>query len=71
MSFQCGDSTLKTEPKEKLMYTLTIIGTRRNALAVHQCESYADLRELLAVYAALGYAPEALQVELKHAEQAA
>lgn len=53
------------------MYTLTIIGTRRNALAVHQCESYADLRELLAVYAALGYAPEALQVELKHAEQAA
>jgi hypothetical protein len=52
-------------------YILKVHGTRRSTLAWHQCETYADVQELLAVYAALGYAPEALEVEERGAEQAA
>jgi hypothetical protein len=53
------------------MYTLKILGIRRNTLAVHQCDSITDLRELLAVYRSLGYAPETLVVEERPVEQAA
>lgn len=53
------------------MYTLIIKGARRATLAVHHCETFADLRELLAVYQALGYAPEALVVEDERPAQAA
>lgn len=53
------------------MYTLKVLGNRRNTLAYHRCDTLTELRELLAVYAALGYAPEALIVEERPAEQAA
>jgi len=53
------------------MYTLIVKGPRRATLAYHVCESRADVRELLAVYAALGYPPEALIVEERRDEQAA
>jgi hypothetical protein len=53
------------------MFTLIIKGARRATLAVHQCETYADLRELIAVYRALGYADDALIVEEQQSERAA
>ncbi|HEX6509617.1 MAG TPA: hypothetical protein VF221_18465 [Chloroflexota bacterium] len=53
------------------MYTLIIKGARNSTLAYHRCESYADLRELLAVYTALGYKPEHLLVQETADEQAA
>ncbi|HLJ66540.1 MAG TPA: hypothetical protein VKX16_04185 [Chloroflexota bacterium] len=53
------------------MYTLKILGARRSTIAVHRCETYADLRELLAVYHSLGYAPEALVVEEQQASERA
>lgn len=53
------------------MYLLKIKGTRASTLAYHRCDSYADLRELIAVYQALGYKPEALVVEEQTEEQAA
>lgn len=53
------------------MYTLKVLGNRRNTLAYHRCDTLTELHELLAVYAALGYAPEALIVEERPAEQAA
>ena len=53
------------------MYLLKIQSTRRSTLAVHQCESYADLRGLLAIYRALGYQTEALQVEDQRQNRAA
>lgn len=52
------------------MYTLRIIGARRSTLAIHHCDNYTDLQELLSVYAALGYAATALVVE-ERAEAAA
>jgi hypothetical protein len=53
------------------MFVLKIQGARRSTLAVHQIDSYADLRELIAVYEALGYQPEALIVEDQREEKAA
>lgn len=53
------------------MYVLKVIGARRSVLAYHTCESSTDLNELLAVYAALGYASEALIVEKRESERAA
>lgn len=53
------------------MYTLIVKGARRATLAVHRCDSYADLRELLDVYRVLGYRPEALVVEERDEERAA
>jgi hypothetical protein len=53
------------------MYLLSVHSTRRSTLAVHRCESYADLRELLAVYHALGHKPEALHVEKREEKRAA
>jgi hypothetical protein len=53
------------------MYELKVKGARNSTLAYHRCESYADLRELLAVYGALGYKPEMLLVEELDSEQAA
>jgi hypothetical protein len=53
------------------MYRLIVTGSRRAVLAVHRCESQRDVRELLAVYELLGYAPEALIVEEEQVEQAA
>lgn len=53
------------------MYTLKILGIRRNVLAYHRCDSHDELLELLSVYHALGYAPEALIVEERQEEKAA
>ena len=53
------------------MYVLIVKGARRATLAVHRCDSYADLSELLAVYRALGYGADALLVEERREEQAA
>jgi hypothetical protein len=53
------------------MLILKIQGARRSTLAVHQLDSLADLRELMAVYLALGYQPEALIVEDRGEERAA
>lgn len=52
------------------MYVLIVKGARRATLAVHHCDSYADLNELLEVYRVLGYAPEALEVEHRQKEAA-
>ncbi|MGI8967836.1 MAG: hypothetical protein ACR2GA_01870 [Chloroflexota bacterium] len=53
------------------MYTLIVRGPRRAVLAVHRCATTAEVRELLAVYAALGHKPEMLQVEERPTDQAA
>lgn len=53
------------------MYVLKIIGARRSTLAYHQFDNYTDLREMIRVYEAIGYAPEALVVEERQKEQAA
>jgi len=53
------------------MYMLIVKGARRATLAVHRCETYADLRDLLDIYHALGYTSEALVVEERREEQAA
>jgi hypothetical protein len=53
------------------MIIVKVQGARRSTLAVHHLDSHADLRELLAVYEALGYKPEALIVEEEHEEKAA
>jgi hypothetical protein len=53
------------------MYMLKIRGPRNATLAYHKCQSYAEVRELSAVYAALGYAPENLIVEELTEEKAA
>lgn len=53
------------------MYTVKVFGTRRNVLAFHHCDTLSDVRELLAVYRALGYPPEALVVEDPRQERAA
>lgn len=53
------------------MYKLIVKGARRATLAYHSCETAADLRDLIAVYTALGYAPEALIIDDKHEEKAA
>jgi hypothetical protein len=45
------------------MYILIVRGPRRAVLAVHHCDSSADLAEMLEIYHALGYADESLQVE--------
>jgi len=54
-----------------MTYILKVIGARRSVLAYHTCESATDLRELLEVYAALGYPAEALVVEQREKERAA
>jgi hypothetical protein len=53
------------------MYTLKVIGARHNTLAYHRFESYSELQELLAVYLALGYKPEALHIEEEREAKAA
>lgn len=53
------------------MYVLKVIGARRSVLAYHTCDTTTELHELLAVYAALGYPTEALQVEKREKERAA
>ncbi len=53
------------------MYILKVLGMRRSVLAYHHCDSDEELQELLAVYHALGYAPDALIVEEQAEEQAA
>lgn len=53
------------------MKTLIIKGARNSTLAIHRCENPAQLDELLAVYHALGYEPEALIVQDEDLEQAA
>lgn len=53
------------------MYILKVIGARRSVLAYHTCENSTELDELLAVYHALGYAPESLLVEKREKERAA
>lgn len=53
------------------MYTLIVKGARRATLAVHHCESLGEVRELLAVYHALGYSDEALAVEEQREDRAA
>jgi hypothetical protein len=54
-----------------IMYILKVIGARRSVLAYHTCENSTELDELLAVYHALGYAPESLLVEKREKERAA
>jgi hypothetical protein len=44
------------------MYTLMVKGARRATLAIHHLDSYTDLCDLLEVYRALGYGPDALVV---------
>ena len=53
------------------MYTLIIKGARNSTLAYHRCENRGELDELIAVYTALGYAPESLIVEETPQEKAA
>ncbi len=53
------------------MYVLKVKGARNSTLAYHHCDTDSDLTELLAVYRALGYQPEALLVEEQSIEQAA
>lgn len=53
------------------MYVLIVKGARRATLAVHRCDSYADLSELVAVYHALGFSDDALLIEERREEQAA
>jgi hypothetical protein len=53
------------------MYLLKIKGARNSTLAYHRCSSRAELNELLAIYTALGYAPDQLVVEESTAEKAA
>lgn len=52
------------------MFTLIVKGARNATLAYHQCDSRAELDELLAVYHALGYQPESLIVD-DHTKQKA
>jgi hypothetical protein len=53
------------------MYTLIVKGARNSTLAYHRCDNQAELEELLAVYAALGYPSESLLVEETAADEAA
>ena len=53
------------------MYRLIVKGARRTTLAVHTCDSAAELRELVEVYRAFGYAQDVLLVEERTGEQAA
>ena len=53
------------------MILLKVIGARRNTLAVHHLDTYAELDELVAVYETLGYEPKSLVVEDQREEQAA
>ncbi len=53
------------------MYLLKIKGARNSTLAYHRCSNRTELEELLAIYAALGYAPEQLLVEEITEEKAA
>ena len=53
------------------MFLLIVKGPRRATLAVHRCDSNADLQELLEVYHALGYDAEALIIEDRSGEKAA
>jgi hypothetical protein len=61
----------KVRARGSSMYILKIRGPRNATLAYHKCESYAEVGELSAVYAALGYAPENLIVEEVTEEKAA
>jgi hypothetical protein len=53
------------------MFTLIVKGARNSTLAYHRCETTEELDELLAVYRALGYPPEALIVQETPQKQAA
>lgn len=53
------------------MYLLKIKGARNSTLAYHRCSTRAEVNELIAIYTALGYAPEQLLVEELEGEKAA
>lgn len=53
------------------MFKLLVMGPRRAVLAVHRCDSDAEVQELVAVYLALGHIETNLVVEDEHQEQAA
>lgn len=53
------------------MFKLLVMGPRRAVLAVHRCDSDAEVQELVAVYLALGHIATNLVVEDAHQEQAA
>lgn len=52
------------------MYTLIVKGARNSTLAYHHCDSYAEIKELLAVYRALGHEDKVLLVEKRTAKAA-
>ena len=53
------------------MWVLKVRGARNATLAYHRSDNYDDIRELISVYTALGYSPEALIVEEVTEEKAA
>jgi hypothetical protein len=53
------------------MFKLLVMGPRRAVLAVHRCETNAEVQELVAVYLALGHVAQNLVVEDERHEQAA
>jgi hypothetical protein len=53
-----------------VMYTLIVKGARNSTLAYHHCDSNAELKELLAVYRALGYEDKSLLIEKREAKAA-
>ncbi|GAC1323817.1 MAG: hypothetical protein NVS2B16_01850 [Chloroflexota bacterium] len=53
------------------MYVLIVKGARRATLAYHRCEALSELNELVEVYRALGYSPDALLVEERGEEKEA
>ncbi|GAC1443320.1 MAG: hypothetical protein NVSMB52_01540 [Chloroflexota bacterium] len=53
------------------MFILKVKGARNTTLAIHHCETYSDLQEMMKVYEALGHKSEALLIEEGTEEQAA
>jgi hypothetical protein len=53
------------------MYTLVVKGPRRATLAYHHLDNNVDLRDLIAVYHAMGYGDEVLIVEERREQKAA
>ncbi len=53
------------------MFKLLVIGPRRAVLAMHRCDTRAEIQELVAVYVALGHSHQNLVIEDESQEQAA
>jgi hypothetical protein len=53
------------------MFILKVRGARNSTLAYHQLDSMVELREMIAIYEALGHKPEAFEIEERQVEQAA